>query len=55
MQFERDYAISLSFFSSLTLRDFPCEQKFLLATKFYTKAHERPKSYGKRKRVATFA
>ena len=43
MQFERDCAIFLNFFPSLSLREFPCELKFLLARKFYAKAYKRRK------------
>ena len=43
MQFERDCAIIFSLFPSLTLREFPCEQKLLLARKFHAKPYERRK------------
>ena len=43
MQFERYCAIIFSFFPSLPLREFPCEQKFLLARKFCAKSYERRK------------
>ena len=42
MQFERDGAvIFISFFASLPLSEFPCEQKILLAKKSYAKACKR--------------
>ena len=42
-QLERDCAIIVSFFPSLPLPEFPFEQKFLLARKYYAKAYERRK------------
>ena len=38
MQLEHNCAAFFSFFPSLPLREFPCEQKFFLTRKFYAKA-----------------